>query len=296
LWLAEIGWRWMFGLGSLGLLGFSVYEFLASVHVPEGEAILLRSQNPWLIAGTLAEMLQEHGPRLLRAAAVLTPSLAILWIFCATVGRAATLRGLTGTSALRMRGLFGLSFLRAALALAAIMGVFGACLAAGYAVRNPAADSANPLEGVGLAICLMLLLSLLVGCVWGSLNWILSVACLSVAREGQDTFGAIGATVHLARRFKGPFAAISWWYGLLHLTALVLATNAGSITVILFPVSPAAAVITGLAITLLYLAAVDFLYVARLAAYNAVLESGEQGEPPSASPDLPATATSEPAS
>ena len=94
--------------------------------------------------------------------------------------------------------------------------------------------------------------------------------------NGQDTCGSITASVDLCQTRTGALFAARTWFGLAHITALVIASS-----VVAFPLGFAAVLPTGvvlggvLLITMLYFAVTDFLHVGRLAAYVAIAEMPE---------------------
>src|ERR1700730_12699975 len=155
--LAEIAWRWSFGLAAAAVLAFTLREFLATLPVTAGEMLLLRTRLPALIAQAIASIFRGSAPRAAAALVVLTLALTLVWIVLASLGRAVTLKTLLeyfrGSGRVRpfdyARGRLGgepetrptattrgltsllvLNFLRAATMLAAFVGVVGAMLVA----------------------------------------------------------------------------------------------------------------------------------------------------------------------
>src|ERR1700722_7098329 len=61
--LAEITWRWSVGIAACLLGTFSFREFLDTLPVTRGDALLFRSRQPALIAKALARILQGSGGR-----------------------------------------------------------------------------------------------------------------------------------------------------------------------------------------------------------------------------------------
>ena len=274
IFFAELAWRWTFGVAALALLLFTWLEFLRGIEISEAEYALRNS--PLGAADALARVLGANTGPLLRAAAVLLPGLALLWIVAGSLGRAVTLRALysgdpKAENDPRVRTLFGLSVLRAALGLAAIGGYLGAAFLASFFARSG--------EEMSLGIFFLIflpLLGLVIG-LCGILNWYLSLAVLFAARDASDTFAAVAHAVGLSRRRAAAFSSVSTVYGVLRLLAIVVATMV-SLAVIATEVLPRWFVIAALVvITLVYFAAADFLYVSRLAAYAAIAD--EENEP-----------------
>jgi hypothetical protein len=271
LWLAEMAWRWSFGISACLLMSFSLLEFLRSLAVSRADWLFLRSKNPFLVSGALGNIFSGSGPRLLRAAAILLPALAILWVSAATLGRAVTLKFLLPGSVVRYRSLAGLNFLRAAIALAAVAGFLGAALLAGHAGMGSTEDATDA-TNLSYVMAVFLCLSIVVACAWSVLNWVLALAAIFAVRDRQDTLNATAEAVRAFRRHLGQFFAVSTWFGLLHLVAMVGASYVAALAVPLTALSKWAAVLMLIVVAALYFAAVDFLYIARLAAYIAIAE------------------------
>ncbi len=281
LWLAEIVWRWAFSVGTLLLLALAGLQFARWLRISSADLALLRTQDPWLVAGTLANIFQGTGGRLLRIIAVLIPAVGLFWTFAAAAGRAATLNVLLRAPVIRWRGLLGLSFLRAAATLAAIVGFLGAALLAGYSTE-PAADAGRAIAQAQRLAVLFAVLGIAVLAAWALLNWVLSLAAVFAARNRPGAMSAIGETLRMVYKYLGEFLAVSAWFGLWHALLLLIAgVAAGGV---LAAAGPSGLTVgLAIAIALVYFALVDFLYIARLAAYVAIVDG------PLAQPPIPAS-------
>jgi hypothetical protein len=213
-------------------------------------------------------------PQLARDCEALAPAIAILWIAAATVGRAVILRALLhdGTERapkVRFGVLVVVQALRAVLALAAVGAFAGTMLLAGLAM---------PSLTVTAAALGWILLAALVGFFWSVVNWFLALAPIWIVRDGRPALKSIGESVNLFHRDPGTYVAIGWWFGLLRaiaivgamLTALIAASAAGE--------SNAAAIVVCVAVTVIYFAIADWLYMARLAAFVALDDSSRVAE------------------
>jgi hypothetical protein len=281
--LAEIAWRWTAGAIAWALLLFWFVEYLDTLPVTNGDVTLLSTRQPFLVGRAIAHILHGSLNRAVMAASFAVIALSLLWIVAASIGRIATVRALldyfrrgvagdvsaeTGdaTEPRPMRSLLGLSFLRAALMLAALLAFVGAAVLAGFA-----STAANPQPG--LVFVLFLPLAGLIGIVWSALNWVLSLAGIFVVRDGEDALGALSAAVTFSRERSGPVAAVSTWTGLAHLTVLSVAGTAVSLPLAFIHVAPSRLVIGGVTlVALLYFAVVDWLYMVRLAGYVWIAE------------------------
>jgi hypothetical protein len=292
--LAEVAWRWSFGAAAFVLLGLGFIEYLDTLPVSNLDLLLLRTRHPWLILQAFAHIFHGSGLRFVLAGVLLFSALAILWIFIASVGRAATLDTILSyirTRALaaqpsapqvvdttgdnraeqsahwRFRSMAGLHFLRAVLALAACAGCVGAIIFAGFF-----SSDTNPHPG--LVFFLALILSLLIWLAWSSINWFLALASIFVVSRKKDTFAALASAISLCRDRFGPVMAVGTWFGVAHLVLFIVATS-----VVTFPLAFVQALPVGfvflaiLLLTLAYFAIVDALHIGRLAGYVAILEA-----------------------
>jgi hypothetical protein len=283
--LAEVAWRWSFGLAVGAALVFMIREYLATLPVTAGEMLLLRTRQPALMAQALARIFQGSGPRAAAALVVLLLSLTLAWIVLASLGRAATLKTLLEyfrssggmrepkaqpiSAARGLGSLMILNSLRAAALLAAALGVVGAML-----VARMASTPDDPSPGMVLLIFWMLMM--LIGLAWGMLNWYVSLAALFVVRDGASAWGALARAMDLCLTRMGGLIAAATWFGIAHTILFVVATSAVGIPLGFAEFLPGGVILGGvLLVTLLYFAAVDFLYVGRLASYVFLLEQSE---------------------
>ncbi len=279
--LAEIAWRWSFGLAAAAALLFTFREYLDTLPVSAEEMFLLRTRHPVLIWQALSRIFQGSLPRAAAGFAVLALALGLAWIVIASLGRAATLKTLVeyfcgSCNRIRLSALLALNLLRALTFLAATLGVAGAVLAARAA--SPA-DDPSP----GIVLLIFWTLTMLVGLAWSMLNWFLSLAAIFVVKDGASAFAALNVAMDLCRSRPGSIAAALTWFGVAHTAMFIIATSAAAVPLGFADVLPGGMVLGGLLlVTLLYFAAVDFLYVGRLGAYVFMTE------PPVAAP-LPAS-------
>ena len=293
--LAEVIWRWSFGLAACILCSLALLEYLNTLPVSNFDLLLLRTAHPLLVAQAFSHILQGSALRLAYTCVILFSALTVLWIALAAFGRGATLSPLLqyirqrarsflpesiaeavalnaaapALSSFRshMRSLIGLHFLRAALALAACAAFIGAVIVTGFASPK---NHPHP----GMVFLLSSILTLLVWILWSSVSWFLSTASIFVVREDDDTFGALSAAADLFREHFGPILAVSSWFAGAHLVLLVVAASAVSFPLAFVRVVPPGLVLCAVLIfTLAYFAAVDALNIGRLAAYVAILEA-----------------------
>lgn len=270
---AELSWRWSWGGAAILLAGLALFEYLHTLIVTPTDLMLLKLKHPLAVSRALADIFHGSGPRVIRTAIVLIPAVAFLWALLGAIGRFVTLRALIvrvmpdwTAEPSSLRALIGVHALRVALALAGFVSLLGAAVVASF-VSTPK----NP--HAGLALLLFVPLVILISLVWSSVNWFLSVASVFVVRDGEDTFGSIAEAVDFCRRCGGKISAVGFWFGAMHLIAFVIGA-----TVVMYPlavaslVPPAVTLALMGVITLVYFAVADWLYVARLAGYLAVVE------------------------
>ena len=281
--LAEITWRWTVGAAGWALVFFWLIEFLDTLPVTRGDETLLSTRQPLLVGRAISHILRGSLNRAVLAALLAAIALSLLWIITASICRAATIRALleyfrrgtaddistetdTASGARPFRSLAGLNFLRAAVALSAILAFLGAAILAGFASPH-----SNPRPG--LVFIFFLPLAGLIGIAWPALNWWLSLACLFAVRDGEDTLGALSAAVTFFRERPGPVFAVSTWAGLAHLVALSVAMTVVSLPLAFIQIAPWRLVIISVfLVTLAYFAVADWLYMARLAGYVCIAE------------------------
>jgi hypothetical protein len=305
--LAEIAWRWSFGAACVTLLVISCLEYLDTLPVSPGDLLLLRSRQPALIWHAMARIFSGSALRAITTLVALAVAFSIAWLGMASLGRFATLkallayfrRGQDSRSASGDRGLtglgslLGLNLLRVAVTVAAVVGALAAFLIGGAA---SAAEKPAPAAAFLIYVAVLML----VWWTWSVMNWLLSLSAVFVVAEARHALAAIASAIDLVRHRSASVFAAGFWFGLAHITAFVAATSIVAFPLELAEFLPRGAVLGGVvAVTLLYFAAVDFLYIGRLGAYVGIVElPGTAGAasliPPQpwSSPDAAASRTS----
>ncbi len=326
--LAEIAWRWTVGAAATALVAFSLLEYLDTLPVTGGDILLLRTRQPILIGQALGHIFRGSAPRIVMAELLAAVALTCLWIVAASMGRAATVRSLIDYFSERRKSSMGgeelvpvtdlavpspkgsplgsllrLNFLRAAVALAALLGLVGALIlvhvvsaslsnSAGSAGVNSSNSAAPADPGAGIAFLLFFPLAGLIFLAWSTLNWVLSLAGVLAVLDSdihRDALRAISAAVSFCRERSGAVFAVSTWTGLAHLTAFVVATTVVSMPLSLARIVPARIVLAGVVlVTMAYFAVADWLYIVRLAGYVCIAEMPEELLAPIAPAPLPA--------
>ena len=210
---------------------------------------------------------------------MITLALTLAWIVVASLGRAITLKTLLeyfrgsgsppASSTNGVAPVLVLNLLRAATMLAAAVGIVGAMLVA-RAMSSP--EDPSP----GSMLLVFWMLTTLIGLAYPLLNWYLSLAAIFVVRDKASAFSALVKATDFCRMRPGALAASGTWFGIAHVIVFFVASSAVAVPLGFAEVLPAGMVFGGvLLVALLYFAAVDFLYVGRLATYVYLLEEPE---------------------
>jgi hypothetical protein len=170
--------------------------------------------------------------------------------------------------------------------LASFIAYIGVLLLAGRAAAI--ADDIRP----GIFIALFVIAGTALAVIRSRLDWFLSVAAITAARAENDSLGAVNAAVHLFRRRMGIFVSAGAVFRTIHVVLFAVATVLVLLSLSIGSVIDVALII---ALTLAYFALLDFLHVARLAAYVAIDEIDRSPPPtptaveppPAFSPDVP---------
>jgi hypothetical protein len=303
---AEITWRWVVGATATVLFFFGLFEFLDTIPVTNGELFILRTRNPFLVSHAIAHILRGHLNRGVLSLILAALLLAVIWIVAASLGRIAMIEALleyfrarfaadtthdgenhapSNSAHGRFAALLRLNFLRVSVVLAAIVGLVGAAIVAGFT-----STPAHP--RTGLAFLLFLPIAGVVCLIWCELNWLLSLAAVFVVRDADDVIGAISSSVALCRQRTAAVFAVGIWTCAAHLIAFAGASTVVSVPLALAGVLPWRLVALGMVgVTLTYFVVADWLYTARLAGYVCIAETPDAllaPPPPLPSPVVPA--------
>jgi hypothetical protein len=279
--LAEIAWRWSVTGAAWFLGAMFLLEYADTLPVSPLERLMLATRQPVLILRAIRRIFEGSAFRFSKAGVLLAIALVVAWIALASLGRAVVLRSLIeerdpGGGGQRFRGniwrLMELNFLRAAVGLATVIASFGSLILASSLWASTHAS-----VGDAARLWIALLFTSLLA--WAILNWFLSTAAVFIVAEGQSSFAAVASTMSLCKERTGSVLAPSIWFGLAHFGAFITASGA------VFTVLSAGEVIgarlvllMGFLLAIVYSAAVDCLYVGRLAAYLTIIRQDEAAE------------------
>ncbi len=287
--LAEIAWRWAFGIAAIAVTLLLIRQSLAAVDVSEVELALARRSGLFLAADAVARSIAEALPVLVRGLLAAVPALSVLWIIGASIGRGVTLAAVNPaaeTRARRFGPLAGINALRALLTLSAIGAWIGSMILASAAFPPREEHAAS-------AVMLWLLLAVVIGLCWSVVNWFLSLAPIFVLRDGRGIWGAVRDSLDLLRLRPRAYLSIAAWFGLWRMLLIFVALLLGGIAFAAAGSNAPAVVVSETVLALAYFALADWLQIARLAAYVFLADEpliGTLG----AEPELPAPAVPQP--
>src|SRR5215831_16555447 len=208
--LAEITWRWVVGMTATALLFFGFFEYLNTLPVTDWDVLFLQTRHPFLVWQAIAHVVRGSIGRGVLSLILAALLLTLIWMVAASLGRLATVQAMieylrarfpaTPSPALpadeskthRIFNLLRLNFLRVVVVLAALVGLAGTAIIAGFT-----SSPTNPHPG--LALVLFLPMAWIVFLVCYALNWLLSLAAVFVIRDAEDAVGAISSAVALCR-------------------------------------------------------------------------------------------------
>jgi len=287
---AEITWRWVVGVTATVLLFFSFFEYLDTLPVTNWDLVFLQTRHPFLVWQAMAHILRGSIGRGVLSLILAALLLTLIWIVAASLGRLATVQAMieyfrarfpttatvdgpdrTTCDAQRNRVfyLLRLNFLRVTVVLAALAGLAGSAIIAGFASSQD-----NP--HLVLAFVLFVPMAGIVFLVCYALNWLLTLAAVFVVRDADDAVGAISSAVTLCRERTAAVLAVSSWTGVAHLIALVGASTVLSVPLALSGFLPWRVIALGiLAVSLGYFVVADWLYTVRLAGYVCITDMPE---------------------
>lgn len=280
--IAEIAWRWTFGVGMWAIFYYGFGEYFASVEISRTEYALMRLLEPATWIAITARVMVAFITGLHMIGPIIIPAIAILWIAMATVGRVGTVRAIC--EAVPQTNWFstaGLNLSRAVIAVAAVLAFFGSGILINELVSDP---SQHPAAIVLLATVALVVIAF----IWSVANWFLSLAAIFTVRDGVGFFSSLGRAVELYRGQSDSLYSSGFWFGLLRTVLVIAATIFSLLPIARFSASRAGvAVLIVAVVTLAYFALADALYMWRLATYVALSEPEPQ-QPVWANPEIPA--------
>lgn len=262
----EIWWRWCVGIVVLFLAETAFGGYGVEFGV---DTSALRNASVFQPVAAIASLQAVADPLWRWAVPMLgwlVPSVIVLWLVVAAVGRTIVLRRMDGALQGRRFAMLVLGALRAGL-LAVVWGLwmYGVGVALRVSITGPAARKAEP--SVVLFCAMLIVGTLSVYVLWAAVNWPLYLAPLLAMERGLGPGGALKAAFR-SGAVRGKLIEINMVMNIVRIALIVLAM------VFLASPLPFSSVETQTflncwwgGVTLVYLGMSDYFHVVRSAAY-----------------------------
>lgn len=216
--LAEVGWRWLFGVPFLVVCWLQVQQIAVAVPPESAGLNNLDAQNPWVAVVQLGNVWTRYQPHVAAVFYWLAPAAALVWIVISGLGRGLVLARLE--HGVRFRPMAMMVFQTGWLAVLAVTlwGWFG-CIQWVAATHIPADGEADL---VGFSIW-AIFLSLGFFSMWALVSWPLTIAPLLVLLEGRSAGAAFVESFKLGKGFTSKLMEINLVMGIVKLMLIVLA-------------------------------------------------------------------------
>jgi hypothetical protein len=216
--LAEIGWRWLFGVPLL-VVCWRLAQHILAVAPPGSTGLSsIDAQNPWVAAVQLASVWDHYAPYLATVLVWLVPATALAWVVISSLGRSVVLRKIEPS--LRFRPLAMIGLQAAWLALLALI-LWSWFRSIQWVAATHITAVGEP-DLVGYAIW-AIFLSLGFFTLWALVSWPLSVAPMLMLLEERSPLSAVGQSLSLGKAFAGKLMEINLVMGIVKLALIVLA-------------------------------------------------------------------------
>lgn len=287
--LAEITWRWVWGGSALLIAWLAAAGYLRSLTVSNYDQFRLNSGNPQWMADAIVHIFSGSGPAVLRLCIIVGPAALLLWLFAATLGRAAMLRALVGNGNGLLGRTFALHLWRVAIGVLSFVGIVASFLLG--LVLMARTEPPRPL----IFMAVFFPLALLFTAIRSRINWLLLLANIYAA-AGKRIGAGFGEATRVFKRRSGEFLGVGTVVGAIRIGLM------GAVTLLSLALLPGVGKAPArllwaafLLITLVYFAVSDWLYAVKLAAYARIIQSEiEQSRPQSADGGLHPVVAPEP--
>jgi len=217
----EIGWRWLVGVVVLCLASIALRSYGLDVRVNLAglrDASVFQPAAAIANLRSVADVLWAWAWPMLRW---MVPSVVVLWLFVAALGRTVVLRRLDGTLQSRRFAVLVLGALRAGL-LAVVWGVWlcGVGVAVRISITGPASRQGEP--SIVLFCAMLIVGSLAVYVVWAAVDWPLYLAPLLAMQLGLGPGIALKAAIG-STSVRGKLIEINMVMNIVRIALIVLA-------------------------------------------------------------------------
>jgi hypothetical protein len=261
--VAEIGWRWLFGVPLLLVCTEQAQRIMTALPPASTGLASLDSQNPWVAAVQLAGVWDQYEPHVAAVLGGLAPAFAIAWVVLSGLGRGLVLKMIEPRLRYRPLGMIGLQ--ASWLALLALIGWAWFRSIEWVAATHITPNGEPDLVGYSIWV---IFLSLGFFTLWALVSWPLSVAPMLMLLESRSAPSALGQSLRLGRGLTSKLMEINLVMGIVKLALIVLAMVFSAAPL---PFSdqlgPGAMRLVWIGATVFYLVASDYFHVVRLKSF-----------------------------
>jgi hypothetical protein len=271
----EVAWRWLFGIPFLLVCWQQAQQILAAYPIDSSGFNSIDTQNPWLAAVQISNVIAFYAPPVLAHLRWLLPAAAMIWVVVSGVGRGLLLKRMDAR--MRFRPFTMMVAQGAWLGLFAVA-VWGWLRSMQWIAATHIDVSGEP-DLVGYFIW-VIFLSLGFFTAFALSSWPLSIAPLLVMCENRTIASALRESLRLGKPFAGKLVEINLVLGIVKLALIVVA--------MVFSAAPLpfsdelgedAMHVVAAASFVFYFVANDFFQVVRIKAFVAFRETFRQESP-----------------
>lgn len=298
IFLAELTWRWSFGLGAIAVLLFVVRRVAESLKLAGLFDLSFAHADPMERLQMTAEALVRVIPMIAPVALWAAVAMTVMWLVSATIGRGAVTAAIVRQIAsqpetqvvknVSWSSMAGAHFARVFTLIIPLIGYLLAATAENAILRRslpPESTAPNlaelPPPSALLAMVLVFLTILGASLVlWSVAHFVASLAPIFAARDGRKTLDALAESVALSRRRWREFAAEAAQNATLRTVVAFAITVAAILVGVLFShPAPILAWTLVAALTFAYIVISDWLLLARTVAYAQIAEADRATTP-----------------
>jgi hypothetical protein len=288
----ELFWRWIFGLGLLGLLFLAYSRLREAILLSDTATVAIHTRDPVALASAAAAIIATTEPLLVRTLGQIFVEGGLLWTATSALGRGVLTRTLVRRYATDYgAGIVGdaprwetYAFLKAGRVLMMLILVIG--YLSGVLLAS-VMDASGP--NILLSVVILVVSMAVAAILWSYVDWVLSLAPIFVARDGLGALEAVVAAMVFLRRNRSALVVLTLWNATLRGLSATFITLAGLATAAMHARLPFWLLVLLLGLeALLYLVVSDYLLLGRYAAYAAMAVDELGGSAPPAPPvDFP---------
>lgn len=268
----EVGWRWLFGIPLLLVSWQQAQQILAANPLESSGFNSIDTQNPWVAAIQISNVISFYEPHLLAALHWLLPSAATVWILLSGLGRGFLLERMDAN--IRFRP-FTMMVTQGTWLGLFVLAIWGWLRSMQWVAATHINVTGEP-DLVGYFVW-AIFLSLGFFTAFALTSWPFSIVPLLALREKRSLASALRESLRLGKPFTGKLVEINLVLGIVKLALIVVA--------MVFSAAPLpfsdelgsdALHLVSAASVVFYFVANDFFQVVRLEAFLAFREKSRQ--------------------